>query len=201
MYLTPTHIIEALGLIGVATAIFLESGVFFGFFLPGDTLLFSAGIFALQGFFPLVSVIVVCTIAAILGDSVGYWTGKKMGRALFEKNSSFFFNIKRIEQAEAFYKKHGALAIIMARFVPLVRTFAPIIAGVARMPYIKFLFNNVVGGLLWAASLPLLGYYFGSLIPNPDRFILPIVFLVIAASFAPILISLSKRFIFGKKRK
>jgi membrane-associated protein len=179
----PVTIIKTVGLLGIFLVICAESGVFFGFFLPGDTLLFSAGIFASQGFFSLPLLIIGCSVAAIIGDNIGYWTGKKMGRGLFEKDASFFFNKDRVYEAEHFYKKHGSITIIAARFIPVIRTFAPIIAGVASMRYKTFLIYNIVGGVLWALFVPMVGYYFGGLIPNPDKYLLPIAIIVIGCSF------------------
>jgi len=185
--LDPIVIIKTVGLLGVFLAVCLESGVFFGFFLPGDTLLFAAGIFASQGFFLLPVVIIGCAIAAIIGDSIGYWTGKKMGRSLFEKNASFFFNKNRVDDAEHFYHKYGAVTIIIARFIPVIRTFAPIVAGVGRMQYKTFVAYNIIGGVLWATFVPILGFYLGSMIPNPDKYLLPVVLLVFFFSFVPVL--------------
>jgi membrane-associated protein len=183
----PITIIKTIGLLGVFLAICVESGVFFGFFLPGDTLLFASGIFASQGLFPLAVVIAGCAVAAIIGDNIGYWTGKKMGRKLFEKSETLFFNKKRITDAEHFYERYGSITIIMARFVPIMRTFAPIIAGIGLMKYKTFFTYNIIGGVLWATIVPMLGYFLGSLIPNPDHYILPVVLFVLFISFAPVL--------------
>lgn len=193
--LDPILIIKTAGLVGIFLVIFAESGLFFGFFLPGDTLLFASGIFASQGYFSLSTLIVVCAFAAILGDTVGYWTGKKVGKQFFERETSLFFSKKRIYQAEHFYKKHGSATIIIARFIPLIRTFAPIVAGVAKMHYRTFAFYNTIGGILWAISVPSLGYYFGGIIPNPDKFILPIIMLVIGFSFLPFIVKLIHHFL------
>ena len=181
--LDPVTLIKTVGIVGIFLVVCAESGVFFGFFLPGDTLLFSAGIFASQGFFALSVVIIGCSIAAIIGDNIGYWTGKKMGRGLFEQEASFFFNKDRIYEAERFYKKFGSITIITARFIPVIRTFAPIVAGVAHMKYKTFLSYNIIGAVLWATLIPTLGYYFGSVIPNPDKYLLPIVLIVVVLSF------------------
>ena len=193
--LDPNIIIKAAGLIGISLVVFAESGLFFGFFLPGDTLLFAAGIFASQGLFPIETLIIVCATSAILGDTVGYWTGKKVGKAFFEKETSLFFSKKRIHQAEHFYQKHGSATIILARFIPIIRTFAPIVAGVAKMHYKTFAFYNVIGGVLWSVSLPLLGYYFGGLIPNVDKYIFIVLFLVIGFSFLPFILRLIYHFL------
>lgn len=186
----PITIIKTAGLLGVFLVIFAESGLFFGFFLPGDTLLFAAGIFASQGFFPISLLIIGSAVAAVLGDNTGYWAGRKMGRKLFEKDASFLFNKNRIRDAENFYKKHGPLTIILARFIPLIRTFAPIVAGVAEMEYKKFFKYNILGAVIWTIVVPLLGYCFGSLIPNPDQFLLPVISAIVVISFLPFIFKL-----------
>lgn len=196
--LDPITIIKTLGLAGIFLMIFAESGLFFGFFLPGDTLLFAAGIFAAQGMLPIEFVIIGSIVAAILGDNIGYWFGKKVGRKIFERTDSFLFNKERIIQTEKFYQKHGPITIILARFIPFIRTFAPIIAGVAGMNYRKFFLYNIVGGIAWIVSVTLLGYYFGSLIPNIELFLLPILFCVILLSLLPFLARIAYKF-FKKK--
>lgn len=183
------HLIQTVGLIGVVLIVFLESGVFFGFFFPGDSLLFTAGLIASQGFLDIKILLIFCAIAAILGDSVGYWTGKNMGRALFEKEAGFFFKKKRLHQAEHFYQKHGKYTIILARFIPIIRTFAPIVAGVARMDYKTFISYNIFGGIFWSTTVLSIGYFFGNLIPNPDTYILPIVAGIIFLSFIPVIVT------------
>jgi len=188
--LDPIFIVKTVGLVGIIAIIFAETGLFFGFFLPGDSLLFMAGIFASQGFFSITVLLIGCTIAAILGDSVGYWTGKKYGRALFERDSGFFFKKQRLYDAEAFYKKHGKSTIIIARFVPIIRTFAPIVAGIGKMEYSTFVFYNIFGGVFWVTTLLLSGYFLGGLIPNPDTYIIPIVLGIIFLSFIPIIIKI-----------
>jgi membrane-associated protein len=182
----PLEIIKTVGLLGIFIIVFAESGLFFGFFLPGDSLLFTAGIFASQGFINIWMLIALCAIAAILGDSVGYWTGSKMGRKLFEKDAGFFFKKKRLYDAEHFYKKHGAYTLIMARFIPVIRTFAPIVAGIARMKYHTFFIYNIVGAVLWSIAVVSLGYFLGNLIPNPDTYILPIIILMVIVSSMPV---------------
>lgn len=199
--LDPVLIIKTIGLLGIALLIFAESGLFFGFFLPGDTLLFSAGIFAAKGYFPISLLIIVCVIAAILGDNVGYWTGSTMGRGFFERKSSFFFNKNRVYEAERFYKRHGSMTIIAARFVPLIRTFAPIVAGVAQMRYKLFFAYNIVGAIIWVAVVSLLGYYFGNLIPNIDTLLLPLLLFIIIVSSAPALFHFLRRYVFNRASK
>lgn len=188
--LDPILIIKAVGLIGIIFIIFAETGLFFGFFFPGDSLLFTAGILASQNIFNIYSLIIFCIIAAILGDSVGYWSGKKYGRKLFERDVGFFFRKQRIYDAEKFYERHGKYTIIIARFVPIIRTFAPIVAGIGNMNYSTFLTYNIFGGIFWVSTLLLLGYFLGGLIPNPDLYILPIAFLIIILSFIPIFLKI-----------
>jgi len=197
--LDPILIIKTAGLLGIFLIVFSESGLFFGFFLPGDTLLFAAGIFAFQGLFPLTLLIGIIAIAAILGGNVGYWSGKSMGRKLFERDASFFFNKNRVYDVEKFYQKHGPITIIVSRFIPLLRTFSPIVAGVGLMKYKTFALYNIIGGLLWAITIPMLGYYFGRLIPNPDQFVLPVAILVLGVSFLPFFVKLVHHFVSKSK--
>ena len=188
--LDPILIIKTVGLIGIIFIIFAETGLFFGFFFPGDSLLFTAGILASQNIFNIYSLVIFCIIAAILGDSVGYWSGKKYGRKLFERDAGFFFRKQRIYDAEKFYEHHGKYTIIIARFVPIIRTFAPIVAGIGNMNYSTFLTYNIFGGISWVSALLLLGYFLGGLIPNPDLYILPIALLIIILSFIPIFLKI-----------
>jgi membrane-associated protein len=188
--LDPITIVKAVGVIGIILIVFAETGLFFGFFLPGDSLLFTAGIFASQGFFSIGVLLVGCIIAAIIGDTVGYWSGKKYGRKLFERDKGFFFKKQRLYDAEIFYEKHGKSTIIIARFVPIIRTFAPIVAGIGSMHYRSFVSYNVFGGIIWVSGLLLLGYFLGGLIPDPDKYIIPIAFLIIVVSFIPIIIKM-----------
>lgn len=179
-------IIKTVGLVGIFLMVFAESGLFFGFFLPGDSLLFSAGLIASSGVFNIWILVVVCIIAAILGDSAGYFMGKRFGRKLFYKDTGFFFKKKRIQDAEAFYEKHGIYTIIIARFVPIIRTFAPIVAGIGNMKYKTFVSYNIVGGIGWVTLITCLGYYLGRTIPNPDTYILPIILIIIIISLLPL---------------
>jgi len=188
--LEPLFLIETVGLIGIIIIIFAETGLFFGFFFPGDSLLFTAGILASQGIFNIYYLLIFCTIAAILGDSVGYWSGKKYGRKLFERDAGFFFKKKRIQEAEKFYEKYGKYTIIIARFVPIVRTFAPIVAGIGNMHYLTFISYNIIGGIFWVFGLTLIGYIFGGMITDPDKYIIPIALLIIFISFIPIFIKI-----------
>ncbi len=187
MSLDPIIIIKSLGLIGVVSIIFAESGLFFGFFLPGDTLLFTAGLLASQGYISFFSLVILCILAAILGDSVGYAFGSKMGPKIFFKQDSFFFNKKHIERSKIFFDKYGKKAIILARFVPIVRTFTPILAGVGEMEYKLFLRYNVIGGALWVLLLSTGGYFLGRVIPDPDKYLLPIIILITVFSLLPLI--------------
>ncbi|MEK9132064.1 MAG: DedA family protein [Patescibacteria group bacterium] len=185
-FLDPATIIKTLGLLGVFAIVFAESGLFFGFFFPGDSLLFTAGLLASQGYFSIVWLSIGCFICAVAGDSVGYAFGKKVGPKIFTREDSLFFHKKHVARAEQFYTTYGTKAIILARFVPIVRTFVPIVAGVGSMDYKKFITSNIVGGALWAVTLPLLGFWLGTSIPSADQFLWPIIATVIVLSFLPI---------------
>lgn len=185
-YLDPLVIIQTLGLIGVLFIVFAESGLFFGFFLPGDSLLFTAGIFASQGLLNLHILLWGSFIFAILGDSFGYWFGKKIGPKIFTKEDSFFFQKKHIDRAQRFYEKYGNKTIILARFVPIVRTFAPILAGVGNMKYRNFITYNIIGGFMWSFIAVLSGFLLGNIVPNIDKYIFPIILIIILVSLLPI---------------
>lgn len=177
-----------LGLIGYAGifgVVFAESGLLIGFFLPGDSLLFTAGFLASQGVFHIGLLASITFIGAVLGDSVGYAFGHRVGRRIFVKTDSLLFHRQNLLRAERFYEKHGGKAIVLARFLPVVRTFAPILAGVGSMAYPKFLAYNVVGGALWAVGLTVLGYFLGSAIPDVDTYLLPIVVGIVLLSLLP----------------
>lgn len=179
------NIIKASGYFGLFAIIFAESGLFFGFFLPGDSLLFTAGFLASQGFLDIYILCALLFVAAVIGDNVGYAFGKKVGPKIFRKEESLLFKKDYVLKAENYFKKYGGKTIIIARFIPAVRTFVPIVAGVGNMQYRTFFFYNIVGGLIWAVGLTLAGYFLGSLIPNADKYILPIVALIIIVSVVP----------------
>lgn len=189
MHFDLVEMIKLVGLIGIWAIIFAESGLLIGFFLPGDSLLFTAGFLASQGLFDaqggLPVLVIGCVIAAITGDSVGYAFGRRVGPAIFRKEDSLFFHKNHLNKARVFYERHGGKTIILARFLPFVRTFAPILAGVGKMEYSKFLLYNVVGGLLWAFGLPVAGFFLGSIIPDVDKYLLPIIAAIIILSVAP----------------
>lgn len=168
----------------VAAIVFAESGLLIGFFLPGDTLLFGAGLLASQGEIPIVPLIIATIAAAIIGDNVGYSIGRSAGHRLFTKKDSLLFKHEHVERAEKFYEKHGGLTIIIARFVPIVRTFAPVVAGISKMDRARFMLFNVIGGVLWGAGVTLLGYWFGKRIPHLDKYIELIFIGIVVVSFA-----------------
>ncbi len=188
-----TTLIVTIGYFGIAVIIFAESGLFFGFFLPGDSLLFTAGFLASQGYINLWLLIPLTVTAAIAGDSVGYWFGKKVGPMIFKKSDSFWFSGERAKDAKLFFEKHGAKSLILARFIPAVRTFTPIVAGVGNMNYKTFVTYNVIGGVLWGGLVPVLGYVLGSTIPGIDRYLLPIIGLILVVSTLPVLFEWLKR--------
>lgn len=171
------------GLLAIGATVFAESGLLIGIFLPGDTLLLGAGILASQGALPLVPLISIIIVAAVVGDNVGYSIGRRTGPRLFRKKDGVVFRQEYIQKAEAFYEKHGGKTIILARFVPIVRTFAPLVAGVGKMPRKRFFLFNVVGGLLWGGGVTLLGYWLGSSIPGLDKYIALTLVLVTIATF------------------
>ena len=185
--LDPITIIKTLGLIGVFIIVFAETGLFFGFFFPGDSLLFTAGLLASQHLINVEILVIGAFICAVLGDSVGYWFGKKVGPKIFNKEDSIFFHKKHVENAQNFYDKYGNKTIFLARFVPIVRTFAPIVAGVGQMKYKNFLTYNIIGGFVWTFGMVWGGYFLGKIIPNVDKYILPIIFIIIFISILPII--------------
>ncbi len=183
------HIIQSGGLLAIAAVIFAESGMMVGFFLPGDTLLLSAGVFAAQGKLPggLAITIAVIALAAILGDNTGYTIGKLSGPRLFKKKDGLIFRQEYVERSEKFYEKFGAKTMLLAHFLPIVRTFAPIVAGVGRMPRAQFVLFDAIGDVAWATIVTLLGYWFGRRIPNIDHYIMPTIAAVTLITFGPML--------------
>ena len=179
------HLIIGFGYLGITVVIFAETGLLIGFFLPGDSLLFTAGFLASQGIFHIVYLIVLCAVAAVVGDGVGYAFGVRIGPKLFTRKDSLLFHRDHVERARQFYERHGPKAIVLARFVPVARTFVPILAGVGQMRYAKFLAYNIVGAGLWAVGIPLLGYFLGRTIPGIDQYLLPIILLIILLSVSP----------------
>jgi len=178
-------IIRTVGYFGVFGIIFAETGLFFGIFLPGDSLLFTAGFLASQGHFNIVALCLVCFVAAVAGDATGYYIGDRMGRRLFTKPESRIFKPEYLLKAQHFFEKHGGKAIIIGRFMPIVRTMVPMVAGAGTMTYHKFFTFNVIGAFLWAVCVTLAGYFLGSTIPGVDKYLLPIIAVILVVSVAP----------------
>ncbi|HLD18864.1 MAG TPA: VTT domain-containing protein [Candidatus Nanoarchaeia archaeon] len=180
------------GLAIICLIVFVETGLFFGFFLPGDSLLITAGVLSAAGLLNVWHLLIFVSLSAIAGDQIGYYIGHKMGKMLFKKKDSLIFHPEHLARAKAFYDKHGPKTIVIARFVPIVRTFVPPIAGAANMQYKTFVTYNVLGGMLWVFSTTLGGYFLGSLIPNLERYLYIIIATIIILSFVPILIEIYK---------
>jgi membrane-associated protein len=194
--LDPTSLVESGGLLLIALLIFAESGMLIGFFFPGDTLLLSAGIFAAQGKLSLSAIMIVASLASIAGDNVGYHIGKHMGPRLFRKKDGVLFRREYVEKAEGFFNRFGSKTMLLAHFVPIVRTFAPIIAGVGHMPYRRYVIFDAIGDIAWSISITLLGYWVGTRIPNIDHYILLAIGGATAITFGPMLwhLLVNKRF-------
>lgn len=178
-------LVKGAGYLGLFAIIFAESGILVGFFLPGDSLLFTAGFLASQGYLAIIPLIILLFFAAVLGDAVGYFFGKKVGTKIFSRPESFWFRPSHIEKTKSFFERYGAKTILLSRFLPAVRTFAPIMAGVGEMRYRVFAVYNAIGALLWACGLTLLGYVFGQTIPKADKYIVPVVLVIIVLSILP----------------
>jgi membrane-associated protein len=185
MFSNLPELIRTAGYLGLFGIIFAETGLFFGFFLPGDSLLFTAGILASQGFLNIWWLCPLLFFAALVGDNVGYQIGRMAGPRLFTRPKSLLFNPEHLTRSHAFFERHGGKAVILARFVPVVRTFSPVVSGLARMRYVKFMFFSVLGALLWAVGLTLFGYWLGTAIPNVEHYLLPGVIIIILLSISP----------------
>jgi membrane-associated protein len=177
------------GLIGLIVIVFAETGLMIGFFLPGDSLLVTAGLFAARGDFDIVTLLLALSAAAIVGDATGYWIGKRTGQALYNRPNSFFFRRSHLIKTHEFYEKHGGKTIVIARFMPILRTFAPVVAGAAEMTYRRFAVYNVLGGIGWVASMLLTGYFLGQAVPDLEQHIHIVVAVVIFLSLLPGLIA------------
>jgi len=198
-FIDPEKLIVRGGYIFIFAIVFAESGLLIGFFLPGDSLLFTAGMFAGGAFaerlpnvdFNIFILLIGIFIAAVAGDQVGYLFGRKVGPSLFRRPDSRLFKKEHVEKAQLFFDKHGPKALILARFVPIVRTFCPIVAGVAHMDYPTFFRYNIIGGLLWGVGVTSLGYFLGSVEIVQENFEIAILF-VVGVSVLPILFELVK---------
>jgi membrane-associated protein len=188
----PRDLIETFGTIGLFAIVFAESGLLFGFFLPGDSLLFTAGLLSSQGTLNFPLILVGCFVAAVAGDQVGYAFGARVGPALFRRPNSRIFKQEHVEKARQYFERYGTKTIVLARFVPIVRTFAPILAGVGNMRYRTFVTFNILGGFLWAVGVTTLGYILGESIPDIDRYLYPIIGLIILLSVLPIALEILK---------
>ena len=178
-----------LGLFGI---IFAETGLLLGFFLPGDSLLITAGIVAAEGYIKIPLVMLVCTLAAMIGDSTGYWIGRKLGPLVFSRPENRFLNPKHIERAKGYFEKYGAKTFIIARFIPIVRTITPTMAGVSRISYPTFMVYSVLASVIWGCGLPLAGFLLGKSIPDLEKYILFVIGAVIIVSFIPVFIEFWK---------
>jgi membrane-associated protein len=174
----------------VCTIVFIETGFFVGFFLPGDSLLITAGIFSAAGVIPLRWLLLPVMLCAIAGDQVGYWIGRSAGVALYRREDSLFFRRSHLQRAHDFYEKYGGRAVILARFVPIVRTFCPPVAGAAKMPYSRYLLFDSLGGVFWIGATILGGYSLGHLIPNIGQYIHYVIAIVVFISILPPIIGI-----------
>jgi membrane-associated protein len=182
-------LIEWGGTLLVCIIVFIETGFFVGFFLPGDSLLVTAGVFAASGQLHISELLLLVPLCAIVGDQIGYWIGRKAGQALYKREDSLVFRKSHLERARQFYEKYGGKTVILARFVPIVRTFCPPVAGAARMPYSRYFAYDVAGGFLWGGGMILGGYFLGRQIPNISENIHYVIAVVIFLSLLPPIIS------------
>ena len=195
-----TDLIRSGGYLVLAAIVFAETGLFIGFFLPGDSLLFLAGLVAAKGFFDVTILMVLLSVMAIVGDAVGYGIGFRAGVALYKREDSFWFRKKHLHYARVFYEKHGGKAIVLARFVPFARTFAPVVAGIGQMSYPRFAAFNVFGGIFWVVSMVLAGYYLGQVAWVRDN-LEKVVLLIIFLSISPILFEAARHRFRARARK
>ncbi len=180
-------LIHTVGYLGLVIIIFAETGLLAGFFLPGDSLLVTAGLFASTGELDIILLNAILIPAAVIGDAVGYWIGHKSGPHLFKKEQSLLFRKDYLIKTHEFYEKYGGITIIIARFIPIIRTFAPTVAGIAQMKYIDFFRYNIIGGALWILSMTLLGYLLGNTIPNIEKHIEKVIVIIVFLSILPII--------------
>jgi len=174
----------------ICTIVFIETGFFVGFFLPGDSLLVTAGILSAGAVIPLKWLLLPVMACAIVGDQIGYWIGRTAGQAIYKKEDSFLFRRSHLQRAHDFYEKYGGRAVILARFVPIIRTFCPPVAGAAKMPYYRYLLFDIAGGVIWVGTMILGGYFLGRSIPNISQRIHYVIAVVILLSILPAIISI-----------
>ena len=204
MLVNPQELIqwtEALGYVGLALIVFVETGVFFGFVLPGDSLLFAAGLLAAKGYFNIWLLLLVLSGSAILGYFFGYWFGARLGGWLEKRNESFFYRKKHLALARDFYQKHGGKAVLFARVIPIVRTFTPIVSGMVSMPIGRFVLFNIAGSFLWSGTFGLAGYFLGVRFPALIELILPIALTIIVLSLLPGLWAMIKKYLLSSPAK
>jgi membrane-associated protein len=191
--LDPHHLIETFGTIGILAVIFAETGLLIGFFLPGDSLLFTAGLLASQGKLNFAVIAIGCFLAAVLGAQTGYLLGRRFGPALFRRPDSRLFKAEYVERAEAYFRDHGSRTIVLARFVPVIRTFSTVVAGVSQMPATTFLAYNLIGGFVWTVGVTTGGYFLGKTVPNVDKYLLPMIVAIVAVSLVPVALEARKQ--------
>ena len=192
MFDLPT-LLHTVSYAGIFAILFAESGLLIGLFLPGDSLLITAGLLCAQGSLSVWGVIIAAVLGAVLGDTAGFWIGRRLGPAVFRRPESRFFKPAYVERARSYFERYGVTTLVIARFVPVVRTFVPTMAGVGAMHYPRFLLYNIIGGVLWGVGIPLAGFYLGRLIPNLDRYILLVVGAVLVLSLIPLGLELRKQ--------
>ena len=188
-----THIVATGGILLVGLIVFAEVGLLLGFFLPGDTLLIAAGVFAATGKISLIPLLIVTTLAAIAGDNTGYWIGHYLGPRLFRKPDGVIFQKSHIIRSEKFFEKYGSKTLLVSHFLPVIRTFTPLLAGAGDMSYRKFVFFDAIGDTAWAVGIILLSYFFGSRIPNIDHYVLLVVVGAVVLTILPTIYHLIKR--------
>lgn len=185
--------IQAAGLIGITAIIFAECGLLIGIFFPGDSLLFTAGFLASQSVFDIKILVILSFLAAVAGNLVGYWIGAKAGPKMFSREESRFFKKEYVARAEHFFQSYGARAVLLSRFLPIIRTMVPLCAGVGHMDIGRFTLNTLIGAFLWAGVVPLLGYALGSVIPDVDSYLLPIIIGIVVLSILPTLLHIQSQ--------
>jgi membrane-associated protein len=190
----PEQIIQSGGLILILLIIFAENGIFFGFFLPGDTLLFTTGLLCSTGHFDVSIYLLLVSIsaAAFLGSSFGYYFGARAGKTLLHRKENLFYKRKYLDSAQAFFERHGGFALIMGRFLPIIRTFAPIFAGMTKFQYSKFLYYNIIGGTIWVFLMLLLGYFLGLFVPQSKDYIEYLILGIVVITWIPVVITYLK---------